>query len=123
MKLSTTVSSICPGSIPLALAKRASRDRPICARFSKSIAINSVQAGLNGAFDFRSTGLHPLAFTAARKPERMLAKLFRQPSRDRVDGRELRSDSRQVERDGGWVFTQERCHPFDGRALIPQPSC
>src|SRR6266481_8864023 len=76
MKASSAVSSISPGSILLALAKRASRDRPICARFSESMAINSVQAGLSGVFDFRSTGLKPLAFTAARKSERMLAKLF-----------------------------------------------
>jgi hypothetical protein len=76
MNCSIAASSMFSGSIPLALAKRARRDRPMCTRFSESIASSFNQAGLNGALGSRWTGLRPLAFTAARKQERMLAKLF-----------------------------------------------
>ena len=61
MNPSIALSSMFSGLIPRALANRASRDRPTCARFSESVFMNSVQTEFNGAFDFCSIGLRPLA--------------------------------------------------------------
>ena len=76
MKPSIAASLISSGSIPLALAWRARRDRPMCARLAERFAISFFHRVLSGVLARRWTGFNPLAFTAAKKFERMLAKLF-----------------------------------------------
>ena len=74
MKPTMTSSLTSPGLIPWALAYRASRDRPICARRPDRRSSNSTHSGLK--LFLPVTGFTPLAFTAAMKSDRMLAKRF-----------------------------------------------
>ena len=80
------------------------------ARRPESRANRSIQAELNTGLppDLTLTGIKPLAFTAARKSERMLAKgLGGEADRHRVDGGEPSADRWHIERDGGRLVSQQ----------------
>ena len=67
-------SSIPPGWIPFALAKWPKRESPRLVRLPKRWAKSWRHSGLRATFRSALTGSSPLAFTAATKSERILAK-------------------------------------------------
>ena len=121
MKSPITLSLMSLGAIPRALAKRARRERPMRGRKPESCSNRPVQAALNGDLPKALAGIMPLAFTAARKSERTLAKrLARHSKRHRVDGREPSADRSHIERNGGRLVSQQDCNPFHGGTQIAQ---
>src|SRR5262249_49357094 len=76
MNASIAAPLISSGSMPLPVACRASRDKPICSRLAESFANSFFHRRLRGVLVERRTGLNPLASTAAMKLVLILLKVF-----------------------------------------------